>query len=98
LLTPEAERLAKELAEKNGKSVDDVVNAALREYAERERICAHRHQVIKDIQDEVAKLPVLDNRTPDEILGYDDWALPHKWARIIRQRSAFGKKTNASRW
>jgi hypothetical protein len=33
--------------------------------------------VIKEIQDEVAKLPVLDDRSPDEILGYDEWGLPH---------------------
>ena len=77
MLSPEAERLAQELAAKNGKSVDDVVTIALREQTEREKRRAHIHNVIKEIQDEVAKLPVLDDRTPDEILGYDEWGLPH---------------------
>jgi len=77
MLSPEAEQLAQELAAKNGKSVDDVVTIALREQAEREKRRAHIHNVIKEIQDEVAKLPVLDDRSPDEILGYDELGLPH---------------------
>lgn len=31
---------------------------------------------IRRIQAEVAKLPILDHRTPDEILGYDNNGLP----------------------
>jgi antitoxin VapB len=31
---------------------------------------------IRRIQAEVAKLPILDHRTPDEILGYDENGLP----------------------
>ena len=77
MLSPEAERLAQELAANNGKSVDDVVTIALREKTEREELRARRHKLIKELQDEVAKLPVLDDRTPDEILRYDEWGLPH---------------------
>jgi len=75
--SPEAERLAQELAAKRGASVEDSVLQALRAETEREEERARRHQLIKEIQDEVAKLPVLDDRTPDEILGYDEWGLPH---------------------
>lgn len=32
---------------------------------------------IKEIQQHLAKLPVVDNRSPDELLGYDEWGLPH---------------------
>jgi antitoxin VapB len=32
---------------------------------------------LRDIGERCAKLPVLDDRTPDEILGYDEHGLPH---------------------
>jgi hypothetical protein len=31
---------------------------------------------IREIQERLAKLPVLDSRTPDEIIGYDEFGLP----------------------
>jgi len=31
---------------------------------------------VREIQREVARLPVLDDRSPDEILGYDEAGLP----------------------
>jgi hypothetical protein len=31
---------------------------------------------IREIQERSAKLPVLDARTPDEIIGYDEFGLP----------------------
>ena len=75
-LSPEAGRLAQGLAAKTGASVEDSVLQALRDETEREERRAQRHKLIKEIQDEVAKLPVLDDRTPDEILGYDEWGCP----------------------
>lgn len=30
----------------------------------------------REIQNEIAALPVLDARTADEILGFDEWGLP----------------------
>ncbi|MGA7461870.1 MAG: hypothetical protein WBW69_16695 [Candidatus Korobacteraceae bacterium] len=33
-------------------------------------------QAIQEILDRVDALPTLDNRTPDEILGYDENGLP----------------------
>jgi antitoxin VapB len=76
MLSPEAERLAQELATKIGAGVEDSVLKAPRAETEREGERARRHKLIKEIQDEVAKLPVLDDRAPDEILGYDEWGLP----------------------
>jgi antitoxin VapB len=32
---------------------------------------------IREIRESLKKLPVLDNRTPDEILGYDEFGLPN---------------------
>jgi antitoxin VapB len=32
---------------------------------------------LRQLQDEVAALPVLDSRTPDEIMGYDEHGLPN---------------------
>lgn len=32
---------------------------------------------IREIQERLAKLPVLDDRSADELLGYDEWGLPH---------------------
>lgn len=75
--SPEAERLAQELAAKTGASVEDSILKALREQMEREEGRRKFHEAIKEIQDRVAELPVLDNRSPDELLGYDEWGLPH---------------------
>jgi antitoxin VapB len=94
---PETERLARELAEKTGASIDDAVAKALRravldqmrEAIERdakreptrfptdEESARQLHAVIKEAQERFAKLPVLDDRSPDELLGYDEWGLPH---------------------
>jgi antitoxin VapB len=93
---PETERLARELAEKTGASIDDAVAKALRhavldqvrEAIERdakreptrfpndEESARRIHELVKRIQDEVAAMPVLDDRSPDGLLGYDEWGLP----------------------
>lgn len=33
-------------------------------------------EILTDAQERLARLPVLDSRTPDEILGYDESGLP----------------------
>lgn len=76
----ETEKLARELARTTGKSLTQVVTEALRDRLVRE--VGHkgdREQVraeIRRIQARVAALPVLDERTPDEIIGYDEHGLP----------------------
>lgn len=71
---PEADRLARELAARTGETLTDAVIAALRERLQRE---TGRSQVCR-VSDELgrigarcAALPVLDDRTPEDILGYD---------------------------
>jgi len=70
-----ADQLARELAHLTGESITDVVVAALEARLEHER---RRRRAIDlaDIVERFGHLPVLDARTPDEILGYDDHGLP----------------------
>jgi len=74
----EADRLARALASETGESLTEAVVVALRERLHREqvrgraRIPARLHR----LQADVAALPVLDTRSPDEIIGYDAAGLP----------------------
>lgn len=77
---PEADRLVRELAAVTHTSFTDVVLTALQEKLAREvgrRRSARLRDEISRIQKRVAQLPVLDPRTPDEILGYDSNGAPH---------------------
>ncbi len=38
---------------------------------------ASARAAVREIQERLAKLPVLDDRTLEEILGYDEFGLPH---------------------
>ncbi|MGH7588587.1 MAG: type II toxin-antitoxin system VapB family antitoxin [Gemmatimonadota bacterium] len=76
---PEADRLARELAETTGETLTDAVLTALRERLQ--RVTGRRRSVglreeIARMQERVARLPVLDERTDDEILGYDEHGVP----------------------
>lgn len=75
----EADRLARALARETGESLTEAVVVALRERLSRVRRPrrARRLQAeIRAIQKRVAALPVLDARSADEILGYDDDGVP----------------------
>lgn len=55
------------------------VEAALDYYLERHRTGQEPdtgHQEVSRLLDELAELPILDNRNPDEIIGYNDEGLP----------------------
>ena len=69
------DRLARELAALTGESITEAVETSLeaRLDAERRR---HRPAGLDDIVDRFCLLPVLDERTDDAILGYDDDGLP----------------------
>jgi antitoxin VapB len=77
---PEADRLARELAARTGESLTEAVMNALRErldrHPSRKRPLRLRDE-LRAIRERCAKLPVLDNRTPDQILGYDERGLPY---------------------
>jgi antitoxin VapB len=72
---PAAHRLAEQVAKQMGVTLTEAVIRALEEKA---------HQVPKPIDfkkldalcAEIAALTVLDARSPDEIIGYDEFGLP----------------------
>lgn len=75
---PEADELAKELAKYTGETVPQAVIAALRERLERAKQ-GQTHSLAEElvrIGRECAALPVLDDRTAEHILGYDDQGFP----------------------
>ncbi len=74
----ETDRLARELAALTGESITDAVRRAIeqrlrhergRSDAERER----RRRKLMEIADRIARYPVLDSRSEDEILGYNEF-------------------------
>jgi antitoxin VapB len=76
----DVERLAREVAAQTGESLTGAIHKALEERLARLKT-ERRQQVVltqlEDILRRVDQLPVVDTRTPDEILGYDDHGLPH---------------------
>lgn len=75
----ETERLAREVAAKTGESLTAAIQKALEERLERLRQQRRSHIVasqLEDILHRVDQLPVLDSRSPDEIIGYDERGLP----------------------
>lgn len=76
---PETERLARELARVTGESLTEAVTEALRDRLVREtgrRDDRTLREDLRRIQEEFRRLPVFDDRTPDEIIGYDEYGLP----------------------
>lgn len=75
----EAEKLAEALAAMTGETKTQAVTEALRERLESLKR-RKRRRSIADRLDEIARhcasLPILDQRSPDEILGYDEQGLP----------------------
>jgi antitoxin VapB len=75
----EADRLARELAKRTGETITQVVVKALRERLAREERKPDDDQMVEDVM-EIARhfssLPVLDPRSDDAILGYDEHGLP----------------------
>jgi antitoxin VapB len=77
---PDADRLARALAQRTGETLTEAVINALRERLERE---VRKDQSVENLIEDVmeigrhcAALPRLDPRRPDEILGYDRNGLP----------------------
>ena len=76
---PEAERLAADLARLTGETKTAAVTRALRDQLGRVRRARSGGSLadrLVAIGRECAALPVLDDRTSDEILGYDENGLP----------------------
>lgn len=75
---PETDRLARELAAATGETMTAAIREAVRERLERQkhRKSARVIAAIRRIQERVARMPVLDDRSPDEIIGYDEYGVP----------------------
>lgn len=80
----EAYRLARALADRYGESLTEAVTKALRQRLERpeptpdrtpEEI-EQRFQTLMRIAESFDSLPVYDDRSADEIIGYDENGLP----------------------
>lgn len=75
---PEAEALAAKLARLAGETKTEAVTKALRERlsrVSREKRGRTLTDELNEIAQECGRLPVLDPRPADEILGYDDTGL-----------------------
>ncbi|HMB54499.1 MAG TPA: type II toxin-antitoxin system VapB family antitoxin [Thermoanaerobaculia bacterium] len=76
---PEAEELARTVAELTGETKTEAVRRALHDRLVRLRRERTRRPLADEL-DEIARrcsaLPVLDDRPADEILGYDERGLP----------------------
>jgi antitoxin VapB len=76
----EADRLARQVAALTGESLTEAITTSLRQRLERERrrrgqrggIAERLNQIAKDC----AALPDIDPRSPDEIIGYDEFGVP----------------------
>jgi antitoxin VapB len=75
----EADRLAREIAKRTGESLTGAIQKALEERLDRLKQ-QRRSQILASQLEEILRcvdqLPILDSRSPDEILGYDEHGLP----------------------
>ncbi len=73
------ERLARQVAGETGESITEAIQKSLEERWERLK-ARRRNRVltgqIEDLLRRVDVLPTLDDRSPDEILGYDEHGMP----------------------
>ena len=82
---PETKRLARKVAEAKGKPVSAIVRDAIEASARdaglliakpvRPSVAEKRRRLL-EISERSAARPVLDPRTPDEIIGYDERGFP----------------------
>jgi antitoxin VapB len=79
LKDPETDRLARAVAALTGETLTDAVRNALAERLEREQL--RRGEMpglaarLRAIGEHCASLPDFDTRTPDEIVGYDEYGM-----------------------
>ncbi len=76
---PETDRLARQLADLTDENITDAVKAALRDRLEREQRRRGKKidwALLRRKQEEIARLPIVDDRSADKLLGYDEAGLP----------------------
>lgn len=77
----ETEQLARLVASKTGKTPEDVLKEAIEARAEATGIQLKPRRKfdeakVRTIIERVSALPVLDNRSDDEIIGYNEFGVP----------------------
>jgi len=75
----ETERLARKLAERTGETITVATRRALEERLKRTGTDARKAAPLEDleaIRSRLAALPILDDRSPDDIIGYDENGIP----------------------
>lgn len=75
----EADQLARKLAQKTGESITEAVIVALRERLSREEARTPHFPLADElarIRNRCARLPVLNEGTPEDVIGYDESGLP----------------------
>jgi antitoxin VapB len=74
----ETDRLARALAAATGESLTEAIRRAVQDRLEREAQRSDRlmRAEVRRIQERLAKLPVLDRRSAEKILGYDKHGVP----------------------
>jgi antitoxin VapB len=72
---PIAHRLAEQISKRTGGTLSDAVISALEDKVQQTGQPINRMKV-EALCAKIQSLPVLDPRTPDEILGYDDLGIP----------------------
>ena len=76
---PEADRLVRELAAETGESITEAARKAFEERLRRvraRRAAAERVMTLDDVILRARALAVVDARSADDIIGYDDAGLP----------------------
>ena len=72
---PDAHKLAERLSKRMGVTLTDAVIHALQEQVRRTPQPIDRARV-ESLCEKINALPVLDSRSPDDILGYDEYGIP----------------------
>lgn len=75
----ETEKLIREVAELTGEGITETVRIALEDKKKslaREEAIEADIEAIRKIAEHCSSLPIIDNRSPDEILGYDEFGVP----------------------
>ena len=78
LKNPDAYRLARQVAAQTGESLTEAVVRALRERLARLRAAAPSPDLVAEMEaiaNRICALPLLDTRSEDEILGYNERGL-----------------------
>lgn len=73
------EQAIRELAANRGLSLTDAIGMAVCNELQRDREAERKAELLRNVREAqaiFAAAPILDDRTPDEIIGYDEHGLP----------------------